>query len=125
MKLSKAFGISAGVLVLALSSSALRAVVVYNDSVNDLAVNFNTGGLLVGDEITLGGTVRQATNFVIQYYLMNPIGDEQMEVRFYQNNGPANINGTFNPGLVIFDSGKFNVTGTSRSTLDFNLSELS
>ena len=124
MKLRQAFGVLAATLALALGGGSVQAYVVYSNTNTDLGVNFNTGSLLIGDEITLAGSARYITNFQFQYYLLSPNGTEQMEVQFYQNNGPTNIDGTFDPGTVFFDSGKFNIAGTSRSTLDFDLTAL-
>lgn len=117
-------------MVLALSGSSVLATVVYNNSVNDLGVNFNPGALEVGNEITLAAGPRTITNFVFQYYLTNPslplTGNESAEIRFYENNGPS-YNGVPGPGTVFFDSGIFNIGAlgmTSRSTLDFDLAAL-
>ncbi len=108
-----------------LACTARAATTTYDNTSTDLGVNFNPGALEVGDEITLApGTPRFVTQFTFQYYLLSPTGAEQARIRFYKNDGAPNIDSTQNPSTVLFDSGSFAITGTSRSTLIFDQTAL-
>jgi hypothetical protein len=101
-----------------------RAEIVYDNSTNDKTNNFNPGSLEVGDQIILGGTSRQITNFIFQYYGVNFSGDEAVRLRFYANDG-APYNGYATPGTVLYDSGFFTGIGsTPRNTIIYDRSTL-
>lgn len=109
------------------AAGSANATVVYDNSVNDLSVNFNPGTNEVGDEIVLAGTDRYVTNFIFQYYATNLVGNEEVRVRFYKNDGPPSSSGPLTPGTVFYDSGFFNIGvfgATPRATLIFDRSTL-
>ncbi len=112
------------VLLVAACLPAARAEYVYRNSTVDLNTRFNPGLIEVGDEIILGGTLRNLTHFDFQYYGISFSGNEQARVRFYLNDGTA-FGGDTNylrPSTVFYDSGLFNISATARSTLNFDLS---
>lgn len=116
-------------LALALNTSA---VVVYDNSVNDLSTRFAVGtGLEIGDEITLlAGPERYLTGFSFEYYLLNngngvgsPVGTPLVTVSFYLNDGPL-FNGYETPGTAFWTSTPFALTTLSdRQTLNYDASD--
>jgi hypothetical protein len=115
-------------------SCAVRAsaqTVLYDDleGSSDYAVNFSTGPVEVGNDITLAYPNAIATNFNVQYFFTatNGVsGNETAQVRFYLNDG-ALVSGTPSPGTKVYDSGVFNLNilpangVTPRSILAFDL----
>ena len=107
-------------VILGQAKTLQAAVVVYDNSANDLNTRFNTGLSEVGDEIILDGGATTITKFVIQYWGLNFSGDETMQVRIYKNDG-ADWDAVYKlPGTKIFDSGAFTIGSTTRSTLTFD-----
>jgi hypothetical protein len=102
---------------------AARADLVYDNSTTDLNTRFNPGLFEVGDEIILApGTPRHVTNFIFQYYGVNLSGTENVQIRFYANDGPASYSGPFEPGTLLYDSGLFNFGAygsTDRNTIAY------
>lgn len=127
MKLYASLGcLALGTLCLC-QPSAVKADIIFNNSVNDLSTRFNPGTSEVGDEIILAGTASYLTNFSFEFYGVNTLGGStysgspEARVRFYLNNG-APFNGYATPGTMFYDSGTFSLGSltTSRSTLVFN-----
>ncbi|MCX6896589.1 MAG: hypothetical protein NTZ16_14065 [Verrucomicrobia bacterium] len=117
-------GLGAALLFAACSATA---TVVYDNASNDLGVNFNPGTNEIGDEVVLAGTDRYVTNFIFQYYATNLVGNEEIRVRFYKNDGPPSSSGPLTPGTVFYDSGFFNIGAfgsTPRATLVFDRTTL-
>jgi len=111
---------------LALTAQTARADLVYDNSTNDLNINFGAGTYYtneIGDEVILTPGTWIITNFIFQYWGLNFSGSEQAEVRFYANNGPL-ASGWPSPGTLLYDSGTFSIGATTRSTLVFDLSSL-
>lgn len=108
----------AGVTVLAgcIALQTARADLVFDNSTNDLLLNFNPGANEVGDEILLQGQARYVSSFIFQYYGDNFSGDELARVRFYVNDGPPS-SGVPRPGTILYDSGPFSIPATPRSTI--------
>jgi subtilisin-like proprotein convertase family protein len=103
-------------------SAAQVTEVVYDNTLNDLALQFDPGLAEVGNEIVLGGTNRFPGVFALQYWATNALSEElagnvQARVRFYQNDGPLLENGSPSPGTIIFDSGPLGVSSTSRASV--------
>ena len=105
----------------------LFATTVYDNSINDLFLRFNTGAAEAGDEIVLAGTDRYLTNFSFEYWGTNSAspgntafsGSVQVRIRFYLNDGPPS-NGFNTPGTIFYDSGWLGGFGpTPASTLVF------
>lgn len=120
---SKTIWLIAGLLLTGLCHQA-SAVLIYDNSVNDLRIRFNPGRSEVGDEIILAGTQRQLQQFDFEYWGTNTAGGAsfagtvQARVKFYRNDGPL-FNGFATPGTVFYDSGLFTISATPRSTLIF------
>ena len=110
----------------AITTTPLRAEVIYANTNNDLAVRFNPGTLEVGDEIILAGNQRYLTNFAFEYWGTNTAGANNplfsgvvtARVRFYKNDGPE-FAGYPTPGTQFWDSDWFSVFPTPRSALVF------
>ncbi len=97
---------------------------VYDNSVNDLLVRFNPGTLEVGDEVILDGQAREITKFELEYWgenrnQANFVGTVEARVRFYANDGSDSASGYPTPQTVLYDSGWFGVSATTRATLIF------
>jgi hypothetical protein len=76
-----------------------------------------------GDDVTLAPQVgRTVRRFAVNYYAENLSGNEQVRVRFYENDGITNYQGMATPGTVIYDSGRCSITATGCCT--FTLSRL-
>ncbi len=103
------------------SGECVYDALVYDNSIHDLELRFNSGLSEVGDEIVLEGSAREASRFVFEYWGTNRnqaefAGAVQARVRFYANDGPA-FNGYPTPATVLYDSGAFSVATTLRATL--------
>ncbi len=113
----------------ALFCLSAKAVTIYDNSSNDLLTRFHSGSLQVGDEITLAGTERMLTGFSFEYFGLNQAGGAtfagsvQARVRFYLNDG-APFNTYATPSTTFFDSGLFNVSPTTRATVNFSTTDL-
>jgi hypothetical protein len=97
---------------------------VYDNALNDLSYRFDPGLLEVGDEIILGGALRQLSRFSFEFWGVNSAGGDfqgnvQARVRFYRNDGPLIASGYASPGTVIFDSGNFAIPALPRATATF------
>ncbi|MBI5387106.1 MAG: HYR domain-containing protein [Verrucomicrobia bacterium] len=107
------------------SDTSLSSVLVYDNSVNDLAIRFNPGTNEIGNEIVLADTARYLQNFSFEYWGTNVTGAPafqgpvQVRLRFYANDGPA-FNGYPTPGTLLYDSGPVSITLTPRSVLSFS-----
>jgi hypothetical protein len=106
-------------------SSCLSAsgTVIYDNSKNDLGIQFDPGTLEVGDEIILAGTARMLQMFSFEYWGTASgasfAGNVKAEVKFYLNDGLP-FNGYSTPKTVFYDSGLFNVPSpTSRNIFVF------
>jgi hypothetical protein len=115
-----------GLLCLALASPLPAATTIFDNSANDLAVQFEPGTLEVGDQIVFAGTDRFLTGFSFEFWGVNSVhpasftGTIEAEVRFYQNNGTP-YHGYATPSDMFFDSGWFSVPSpTDRSTFVFS-----
>jgi hypothetical protein len=108
----------------------LSAATIYNNTTNDLLIQFNTGTSQIGNEIILAGTDRYLTAFSFEYWGLssNPSAfaggaNVQARIEFYKNDGPL-FNGYASPGTVLFDSSWFLVPApTSRSTFVFGAAD--
>jgi hypothetical protein len=104
----------------------LSAATIYNNTTNDLLIQFNPGTSQIGNEIVLAGTERFLTQFSFEYWGLssNPSlfaggTNVQARIEFYRNDG-APFNGYASPGSVLYDSSWFVVPGpTTRSTFVF------
>src|ERR1039457_3610696 len=101
------------VLCFSLTLPLVAQTTVYNNSTNDLLLQFNPGTSQIGNEIILGGTQRYLTDFSFEYWgsSSNPnsfAGAIQARVEFYMNNGPL-FNTYASPGTSFYDSGWFSV----------------
>jgi hypothetical protein len=114
------------VLCFGLTLPLVAQTTVYNNSTNDLLLQFNPGTSQIGNEIILGGTSRYLTDFSFEYWgsSSNPnsfAGAIQARVEFYMNNGPL-FNTYASPGTSFYDSGWFSVPApTPRSTFVFSV----
>ena len=115
-------------LLYVLFISPLWAVVIYDNSQNDLLGRFNPGRIEIGDEIGLAGTERFLTYFSFEFWGTNTAkpdnssfaGVVEARVRFYLNDGPPDANGYITPGTVFYDSLWFGgFSPTPRSTFIF------
>jgi hypothetical protein len=105
----------------------LSAATIYNNSTNDLLIQFDPGTSQVGSEIILAGTERYVTDFSFEYWGVNSIhpgafsGTIEAEVQFYLNDGTL-FNGFASPSTSLFNSGWFSVpTPTDRNTFIFSI----
>lgn len=77
-----------------------------------------------GDQVTLAtGTPRTINTFSFQLFTENLSGNEQVEVRFYHEDGDPTPQGPLQPQSVIFDSGLLPVTQSGQSI--FSIENLS
>jgi hypothetical protein len=101
-----------------LTAAIANAAVVYENSTSNHG-RLNTGALEIGDQIILGGTDRNLTQFRFQFYTSAALGGatEQARVRFYNNPTESSA-----PTTVLFDSGWFDVGApqSSGATFTFN-----
>jgi hypothetical protein len=113
---------------LSCAASASAQTLLYDDleGTSDYQMNFNTGSAEIGNDITLAGP-STATEFDLQYFFNAPdgtTGNEQMQVRFYLNDGPM-VSGAASPSTVVYDSGMFSMATyappTTRAILTFDL----
>ncbi len=106
------------------SVAGLNAATIYNNTTNDLLTRFDPGTREVGDEIILAGTDRFLTNFAFEFWGTNTANLNAFSspvtatVRFYLNNG-ALFNGYKTPGTLLYSSGPFSISPTSRSIAIF------
>jgi hypothetical protein len=105
----------------------LSAATIYNNSTNDLNIQFDPGASQVGSEIILAGTDRFLTDFSFEYWGANSIhpgtfsGTIEAEVQFYLNDGTP-FNGYASPGTSLFNSDWFSVPApTDRNTFVFSI----
>jgi len=94
------------------SCGELSAMVVYNNSVNDLNIDFDTGGAQWEDQIELKtGAPQYMTQFTLQYWGTGVWdGDEQIQIRFYANDGSTWDSTPYQmPNSLIFDTGRFDI----------------
>jgi hypothetical protein len=103
--------------------------VLYWNFETDLGARFDPGSSEIGDEIVLAGAppgnAYVITNFSLNYWASNLSAGAQMQVRFYNNDGPAYGATASTPGTLLFDSGRFTIaalpgTYTERSMLVFD-----
>jgi len=109
--------------LIAASAAAAHADVVYSNTNSPLNQNFNAGSLEIGDEINLGGTARELSQFDFQYYAINLSGGETARVRIYANDGlpvPGNPS-ALRPGSVLWDSDPFLVNSSPGATLKWSV----
>lgn len=118
--IAKKFGLLAVTATLFCGASSLRADVVYDNTVNDLGIQFVAqNGVQFGDEIQLVGTSRRLTNFSCEYFGVNFNGGETVTIRGFKNDGPL-FNGFSTPGTPLFDTGPIGITSTSRRIVGFD-----
>lgn len=95
--------------------------IVYDNTTNDKLTTFEIGsGEEVGDEVLLDTNYFNGNYYLLDYFSFtywgqNFSGDEQMNVKFYKNDGP---NGA--PGTQLWESGLFSIPGTSKSQIIFD-----
>jgi hypothetical protein len=113
------------VMAAVFGAGALRADMVYDNSVNDRLIRFGAAnGVQIGDEVTLAGTSRRLTNFSFEYFGTNFSGNESARLRIYENNGPLFNGVALSPGNQLYDSGLFPIVNTLRSTVNFDWATL-
>jgi hypothetical protein len=97
--------------VLAAAAATAQADVIYSNTNGPVLTNFNSGNVLVGDEINFDGSPRLLTKFDMQVYSINLSGGEQARVILYDNTGIA-YNGYANrPNNVLWTSDWFTLSG--------------
>jgi hypothetical protein len=99
------------------SAVSASADIVYDNSTTRVNVGgvdqgYSSGNEF-GDQIILGGSARDVTQFSFEYFLkVNSgvsTGLETARIRFYKNDGPqVNVTG-FAPGTLLWDSGDFSI----------------
>ena len=107
---------------LLMASLPSQASIVYDSSTGALLglQSRDVPGLQLGDEITIGGTDRVVTEFVVQYgTAAGATGNETLRVRFLANDGPSG-----EPGSLLYDSGAL-ALAPSPSLTTFTLGGLS
>jgi hypothetical protein len=103
------------VLCFGLTLPLLAQTTIYNNSTNDLLIQFNPGTTEVGNEIVLAGTDRFLTGFSFEYWGSSTkpsafAGHIMAEVRFYLNNGPLFNNTSYaSPNAIPFYDSTFAV----------------
>jgi hypothetical protein len=99
------------VLSLLAAAATAHADVIYSNTNGPVLTNFNSGNVLVGDEINFAGTARQLSKFDLQVYSISLGGGEQARVTLYANDGIA-YNGYANrPSTVLWTSDWFTLSG--------------
>lgn len=117
----------AGVLSISSAIPVCAATTIFDNTVNDLGIRFNTGFYEVGDQIILlPGNDRLLQTFSFEFWgtnTANPTsfdGNVQARVRFYMNDGPL-YHGYATPKTKFYDSLWFSVPApTSRDTFTFS-----
>lgn len=95
--------------------------IVYDNTTFDRSTTFQIGsGEEVGDEVLLDNTYFNGNYYLLDYFSFtywgqNFSGDEQMNVKFYKNDG---ANGA--PGTQIWESGLFSIPATPKSQVIFD-----
>ena len=80
-----------------------------------------TNGIEFGDEIVLSPLQGAfITNFSFEYWGENFLGDEQVGLRFYRNDGAAYGTNFNAPGTMIYDSGLSPVGATAANSLVYD-----
>jgi len=106
--------------------SAAASILVYDNSTGDQFARMIGNGAELGDQIILDvpAPTAEVDYFRFQYFL-EPInlytlsGSEQARIHFYQMDG-APVSGYASPGTTLWDSGWFNIQGTTRNTYTFD-----
>lgn len=120
--------IALGLLV---GTAATQADVLYNNTQTPGPYTIGPG-VEFGDQIGLHSpdpantTAYFLTRFVFEYYGTGLSGDEQVRLRFYENDGPRDATGIERPGSPFYESPLFPVANTEGATLayDFNSIEV-
>ncbi|MGA2864776.1 MAG: PEP-CTERM sorting domain-containing protein [Verrucomicrobiota bacterium] len=115
--------LTVGALCAAFNLSA-RADTLFQNNTVDLSTRFNPVLSEVGNQIYLsnGGYI---TNFSFEYYGIGGglagafSGTVQADVKWYLNDSSTLYSGYKTPGTVIYDSGWFNISPTTRATINF------
>src|SRR4051812_43848534 len=110
----------AAIAAISLGAAAAHAATVYTNGTTYSGFYLNPGLSEVGDEIVLGPGDRIGSSFRFEYYGLGPFsGNEQFEIRFYNNDGPLY------PNSMFYDSGPQGLALPSdpsgRSTYQFDL----
>lgn len=105
------------------AAAAVQADVVYSNTNSPSGANFNSGNLLIGDEINLDGTARQLTQFDFQYYGINFSGNESATVTLYANDGVLYNGFAARPNSVLWSSGSFAIGPTPGATLKWSVAD--
>ncbi|MGV3773290.1 MAG: PEP-CTERM sorting domain-containing protein [Verrucomicrobiales bacterium] len=107
-------------------TASSKAAELYNNTAN--ATPFSLApGVEFGDQISLyspdpANTVSyKIDTFIFEYFGTGLSGDEQLKLRFYENDGPMNDIGVRLPGTVFFESGFFPIGETPGETLEYTL----
>ena len=100
------------------SSEAL----VYDNFTNSLNQNFDPGLAEAGNQVTLAGNERFPSRFSVEYWATNGTkaglaGSVTIQVRFYNNDGPALPTGEATPGTVLFESRPIAIGTTKKAAL--------
>lgn len=112
---------------LSLGAVAVHAAssIVYSNATAYSGFYLNPGLSEVGDEIILGAGPRYAETFRFEYYGNNFSGNEQFQLRFYQNDGVFLGNNTYLPNTLFYDSGVLTLDAptdpSGRNTYQFDL----
>lgn len=131
-KFFRVFGMTATVLAASATLSSALAELVYDNSSNDRftrEIRNSSNIREFGDEINLGGTYRNLSQFRFQYYGTNVnggssfAGNVQVTLRLRANDGTL-YSGYARPGTELYRSQPFSVGVTYRDTLIYDLTDL-
>ena len=119
----------AGALSISSAMPVCAATPIFDNTVNDLSIRFNTGFYEVGEQIILApGNDRMLQTFSFEFWGTNTANPTsfaggaavEARVRFYENNGPL-YHGYASPGTKFYDSLWFSVPApTVRDTFTFS-----
>ena len=112
----KIWHVGVACLATVFATQSANAATVFNNSTTDLLTRFDPAAFEVGDEIVLQGFERYITSFTFQYWGEGLSGGEQVQVKFYPNDGPL-VSLAASPGIAFYDSGPFSIGNTVRSTI--------
>jgi hypothetical protein len=116
---------SIAAITLAAAASQAATSIVYSNATTYSGIILNPGLAEVGDEIILGPGPRFGESFRFEYYGLNFDGNEQVQLRFYNNDGTDLGNNTYLPNSVFYDSGVNSLPTptdpSNRNTLQYDL----
>ena len=97
--------------------------VVWDSTVGNAGQAIDIGQIELGQELTLVGSERFPSRFVVKYWATNATQEEfagqvTAQVRFYRNDGPVVPSGQGAPGTLFYESSPFSISPTNQGMID-------